>query len=252
MSKLLLGIDIGGSGIKGALVDLEQGKFDGERYRIPTPPGGKPKEVVQVVGKIISHFDYSGAVGCGFPAAVRNGTALTAANVDRSWIGTDISALVQQKTGCPCFVLNDADAAATAMVAHGKATSVEGTVLVITVGTGLGTALFHKGMLVPNTELGHIELMGKDAEEYASDRIRKKEKLSWKKWGERLSRYLQKMEALFWPELIILGGGVSKNFDSFENYLKLKAGTKIIPSTLRNKAGIIGAALAAERHFSQL
>ena len=245
--KNLLGIDIGGSGIKGALVDLENGQFAGERHRIPTPQGGRPKDVVRVVGEIISHFNYSGPVGCGFPAAVRNGTALTAANVSKSWIGTNISSLVEKNTGCPCFALNDADAAATAMVAYGKAASIAGTVLVVTVGTGLGTALFHGGILLPNTELGHIEMNGEEAENYASDRIRKQKDLTWKKWGKRLGKYLRMMEQLFWPELIILGGGVSKHFDSFEKHLNTE--TKVIPSRLRNEAGIIGAALAAQRHF---
>ena len=249
MSRKMLGIDIGGSGIKGAVVDLDKGQFIGERHRIPTPKGGKPDDVAKVIKKIVSFFNWEGSVGCGFPAAVRNGIALTAANVDKAWIGTNINELVQKKTGCPCFALNDADAAAYAMVAYGQAAEIRGTVLVITVGTGLGSALFHKGILVPNTELGHIELKGNDAEQYASDGVRKKENLSWKKWGKRLSRYLQTMERLFWPELIILGGGVSKNFDLFQEYLKTT--TKVIPSKLRNEAGIIGAALAADLNFSK-
>jgi len=247
MKKEILGIDIGGSGIKGAPVNLKKGTLSRDRLRIPTPTGAKPKDIARTIKEITSHFNWHGPVGCGFPGVVRDGRALTAANIHKSWIGTSVETLIREATGCPCHALNDADAAATAMVAYGDAASIRGTVLVVTVGTGLGTALFHDGILLPNTELGHIELSGGDAEAYASDRVRKELGLSWKVWAKRLGLYLRSMEQLFWPELIILGGGVSKEFDRFARHLKTT--TRVIASSLKNEAGIVGAALAAGQHL---
>lgn len=248
MAKEVLGIDIGGSGIKGAPVRIKQGTLAAERFRIPTPAGGRPKEMLRTITRIVDHFSWRGTIGCGFPAAIRDGVALTAANIDKSWIGIDINSRIRELTGCPCFTLNDADAAATAMVARGDATASTGTVLVVTVGTGLGTALFHNGQLLPNTELGHIRMKGGEAEDYASDRVRKELALSWREWGKRLGAYLRMMEKLFWPELIIIGGGVSKYHEEYAPWLGTE--TRVIASAMKNEAGIIGAALAAARHFS--
>lgn len=241
----VLGVDIGGSGIKGAPVDTETGEFLAERYRIPTPKGAKPTDVAMVVSKIARHFKWQGPIGCCFPAVIQQGVARTAANVDKTWIGTNVEKLFAQSTGCPVRVLNDADAAGLAEVRFGAGKDVKGVVLVITIGTGLGTALFTDGDLVPNTELGHIEMNCKDAEMQASDAARKHADLSWKRWGKRFNQYLERMHALLWPDLIILGGGTSKRLEKFEQYLTVE--TKIVPATSLNDAGAIGAALAAEK-----
>lgn len=240
----ILGIDVGGSGIKGAPVDTETGELLDERYRIPTPEGAKPKDVANVVKQIAKHFDWHGPIGCCFPAAIQHGVARTAANVDQSWIGTNAEKLFSKATGCPVRVLNDADAAGLAEMRFGAGKGVDGLVLIITIGTGLGTALFIDGYLVPNTELGHIEIDGGDAELSASDAARKRDDLSWKKWAsERFDRYLCTMNALFWPDLIILGGGASKKLDKFAKHLTVEA--PVVPAGTLNEAGMIGAALAA-------
>ena len=239
-----LGIDIGGSGIKGAPVDTKTGELLAERYRIPTPAGAAPKDVAKVVGEIAHHFDWKKPIGCCFPAVIQQGIARTAANVDDAWIGTNAEKLFAKNTGCPVRVLNDADAAGLAEIRFGAGKDVKGVVLVITIGTGLGTALFTDGYLVPNTELGHIEMNCEDAELQASDAARKREDLSWKRWAKRFNKYLKRMHALFWPDLIILGGGSSKRLEKFEQYLTVDA--KIVPAASLNDAGIIGSALAAE------
>ncbi|HQE93083.1 MAG TPA: ROK family protein [Anaerolineae bacterium] len=240
----ILGIDIGGSGIKGAPVETGTGTFLAERHRIPTPEGAKPDEVAKVVRKLTKHFAWEGAIGCCFPASIQHGVARTAANVDKSWIGTNVEHLLAAATGCPVRVLNDADAAGLAEMRFGAGKGVSGLVLIVTIGTGLGTALFIDGVLVPNTELGHIEMNGKDAELQASDAARKREDLSWATWGKRFDQYLRTMKALLWPDLIILGGGTSKKLDKFARYLTVD--TPIVPAATLNDAGIIGAALAAE------
>lgn len=241
----ILGIDIGGSGIKGAPVDTEKGLLLAPRCRIPTPESAKPKPVAEVVAQIARNFNWQGPIGSGFPSAVRNGVVLTAANISKKWIGTNAAELFANATGCPNYVMNDADAAGMAEMTFGAGRGIGGTVLIVTLGTGLGTALFTDGKLLPNTELGHIEMDGEDAEANASDAARKRDDLSWKKWAVKLSRYLGTLERLFWPDLIILGGGVSKDHDKFIPRLKLK--TKVVPAQLRNEAGIIGAALAASK-----
>ncbi len=243
----ILGIDIGGSGIKGAPVDTGRGELLAPRCRIPTPDSAEPQPVAQVVAQVARHFKWDGPVGCGFPAAVRNGVILTAANISKDWIGMDAAGLFSSLSGCPTCVLNDADAAGLAEMQFGAGRGVQGTVLIVTLGTGLGTALFTGGRLLPNTELGHIELDGKDAELRASDAARKREDLSWKKWAARLDKYLGALERLFWPDLIILGGGVSKNHENFIPRLTLK--TPVVPAQLRNEAGIVGAALAAGQYL---
>jgi polyphosphate glucokinase len=239
----ILGIDIGGSGIKGAPVSIETGAILAPRYRIPTPQPSKPDAVTKVVAEIARHFEWSGPIGCGFPAAMRRGVALTAANIHKKWVGTNAAGLFSEATGCPVCVVNDADAAGLAEMSYGAGRDRKGVVVIVTIGTGLGTALFTDGQLLPNAELGHIEIEGSDAEERASDAARKREKLSWKKWGKRFNRYLSELEKLLWPELIILGGGSSKKFDRFAPYITVKADVQ--PAQLLNEAGIIGAALAA-------
>lgn len=243
----VLGIDIGGSGIKGAPVDIERGILLKSRFRIPTPDPAKPRPVAKTVAEIVRHFHWQGPVGCGFPAVIRRGVVASAANIHDKWIGTHAQELFAGMTGCPVTVINDADAAGLAEMTFGVGKGHSGTVLLITIGTGLGTAIFTDGHLLPNTELGHIEIDGVDAEQRASDAARKREKLSWKKWSKRLDKYLLTMEHLFSPDLIILGGGVSKKYERFIPRLNVK--TEVVPAHLLNEAGIIGAALAAWESF---
>jgi polyphosphate glucokinase len=240
----LLGIDIGGSGIKGAIVDTRTGKLAEPRYRIPTPEGAKPKAVAGVVNQIAQHFKWKRSVGVGFPAIIKEGVALSAANVSRKWIGTNAETLFAEATGCPVRVLNDADAAGLAEMRFGAGRGQKGTVLVITIGTGLGSALFRDGMLVPNAEFGHIEMNCGDAEKQASEAAKMRENLSWKEWSGRFNEYLRILEDLISPDLIILGGGASKESEKFMDRLSLRA--KVVPATMLNEAGIVGAALAAE------
>lgn len=240
------GIDIGGSGIKGCPVDLDAGAFLAERIRTPTPTPSTPAAVAAVVADIIARFGDdagTGPVGVTFPAVIQHGVARTAANVDKSWIGTDVDALLREALGRPVRVLNDADAAGYAETRFGAAKGVDGTVFMATLGTGIGTALIVDGVLVPNTELGHLEVDGKDAETKAADSARERDGLSWPQWAKRLTRYFQEIEKLVWPDLIVVGGGVSKKADKFLPLLELR--TPIVPSQLRNDGGIIGAALLA-------
>lgn len=240
----ILGIDIGGSGIKGAPVDTERGELIADRYRLDTPPGAKPKDVAKVVGKIVNHYDWKGPVGCGFPAPIRRGVALYAANVHKTWINTDVALLFNQTTGCTVTVVNDADAAGHAEMIFGAGQERDGSILLLTLGTGIGSALFVDGELVPNTEFGHVLLKdGIDAEVYTSAAARKRDDLSYKKWAKRLTVYLRHMELLVRPELFILGGGVSKKHEKFVPYLDID--TEVIPAEFYNEAGIVGAALAA-------
>ena len=239
----ILGIDIGGSGIKGAPVDTQTGTLLAPRFRIPTPSPSKPVAVAGVVGKIVKHFDWHAPMGCGFPGVVREGVALTAANIHRSWIETNVADLFARQTNCPVRVLNDADAAGLAEMTFGAGKGQSGTVLVVTLGTGIGSALFSGGLLLPNTEFGHLQIRGKDAEHRASDSVRKLEDLSWKDWAKRLDEYLNAMKALTWPDLIILGGGAVKYYERFAYRLTVR--TKVVRALLGNEAGIVGAALAA-------
>ncbi len=240
----ILGIDFGGSGIKGALVNEETGEMISDRFRIPTPDKGKPDDVANVVNEIVKHFDYKGPVGIGMPAAILHGVAYTAANIDESWIGINTEDLFKKATGCDCYVVNDADAAGVAEMSFGIGKEVkEGVVLFLTLGTGIGSALFIDGRLVPNTELGHIEVRGKDAEKRASDAVRKKKGLNWEDWAARLQEVLNKLDALFWPDMFVLGGGISKDWEKFVPYLKIRP--KVVPAELFNQAGIVGAAMYA-------
>jgi polyphosphate glucokinase len=240
----ILGIDIGGTGIKGAPVDTERGVLLAERYRIPTPQPARPDAVSDVVAEVAKYFEWSGPVGCTFPAVIKNGVAYSAANVDKTWIGADAEMLLQRKTGCRLLLLNDADAAGIAEMRFGAGKGHMGVVIMVTLGTGIGSALFFEGRLLPNTELGHIEIRGKDAERRASDHAREVKDLSWDKWAKYVDEYLDRLEALFSPDLFIIGGGVSKKHEKFVPMLNTRA--QIVTAQLLNEAGIVGAALAAE------
>jgi polyphosphate glucokinase len=237
-----LGIDIGGTGIKGAPVDTATGKLLADRHRVLTPNPATPEAVAEVVGQVARYFDWQGPTGATFPAVVKHGVALTAANVDRRWIGTDAAGMFSEAIGGPVTVVNDADAAGIAEMEFGAGQGVDGVVMMITLGTGIGSALFVDGTLVPNTELGHLELDGTDAERRAAESVRESEDLSWKKWSRRLDEYLDILHALFSPDLFIIGGGVSKKADKFVP--RLSAETLVVPAQLLNDAGIVGAAIA--------
>ncbi len=241
----IMGIDIGGSGIKGAPVDVDKGEFMAERERFETPQPSTPAAVAAAVTELVKHFNWTGPIGCTFPAVVLHGVTLTAANVDQAWINTDAEALFRQATNCPVRVLNDADAAGIAEMTFGAGKGHKtGVVILLTFGTGIGSAIFTEGVLLPNTEFGHVELCGKDAEHRAAARIKTEKDLSWKQWGGRVNTYLQYMEKLFTPDLFIIGGGVSKRFEKFSSYLHTRA--QIVPAQLQNDAGIVGAAMAAK------
>lgn len=244
----ILGVDIGGSGIKGAPVDTQTGILLTPRYRLPTPSPSKPQAVAEIIAKIIQNFNWQGFIGCGYPGVVQNGVTMSAANVHKQWIGLDAAALITEVTGCQTCVLNDADAAGLAEMTFGAGKDRKGVVFILTIGTGLGTALFKDGILVPNTEFGHIEIDCQDAETFATDAARKRLKLSWKRWARYVNRYLLTMEKLVSPDLIILGGGVSKSYDRFVPYLTTRA--EIVPAQMFNEAGIVGAALAARALLS--
>lgn len=238
-----LGVDIGGSGIKGATVDTTTGELIANRIRIPTPQPSTPAAVADTVARLVENFDGADAFGCTFPAIVQNGVILSAANVDSSWVGVDGRALFQTSTGRDFTLLNDADAAGIAEMTFGAGRGHQGVVMILTFGTGIGSAIFTNGVLLPNTELGHLKIRGRDAEHRASDRARKDGNLSWADWTPLVNEYLSELEALFSPDLFIFGGGVSKEHQSFLHLLTTRA--PIVPATLRNEAGIVGAALAA-------
>ncbi len=242
----ILGIDVGGTGIKGALVDVQRGELSVDRQRILTPRPATPDAVIGVIQELVDHFDYSGPLGVGFPAAVLDGVVKTAANIDHTWIDYAGEAHISQVTGCPTKLLNDADAAGLAELRFGAGRDQPGVVFVFTLGTGIGSALFVDGRLVPNTELGHLYLPNQahDAEYSASERARIELELSWEAWAANLDAYLHHIYGLFWPNLIILGGGGSKKIDKFLPLLTVPV--KIVPAELGNEAGIVGAALATE------
>ena len=239
-----LGIDIGGTGIKGAIVDTRDGTFAADRLRIKTPHPATPDAVVDVVAQISHHFSWTGPLGVTFPGVVKHGVIHTAANVDQSWVGLHAAGLFAKATGCHTSVVNDADAAGEAEARFGHPQARHGVVLLLTLGTGIGSALVAEGLLIPNTELGHLK-MGKkqvDAERRAAELVREREHLSWAKWAKRVSEYLEYLEALFWPDLFVLGGGVSTSADKF--LPKLRCRTPVVAAQLENRAGIVGAALA--------
>jgi len=242
-----LGIDIGGSGVKGAPVDLSTGQFAEDRKRIPTPQPSTPEAVADVVVEIAKHFGgkSDAPVGVTVPAVVIRGQARTAANIDSSWIGTDAQKLLSERLGRRAVVVNDADAAGVGELHYGAARNVDGLVLLATLGTGIGSALLHRGVLIPNSELGHLEIDGADAETRAADSARDREDLSFEQWAARLQNYFAHVEDLLSPDLIVIGGGVSKHADKYLPLLHLRA--PIVPAMLGNAAGIVGAAwLAAQ------
>lgn len=239
----ILGIDVGGSGIKGAPVDIETGQLAAERLRIKTPKKGEPEPIAEVVKQIAQSFNWNGPIGIGFPAPIKGGVAMMAANVSEKWVGLNADELFSKVTECECTMINDADAAGLAEMTIGAGRGQSGTVIMITLGTGIGTAIFHRGHLLPNTEFGHLEIKGKDAEFRASAFARERDKLSWKKYAKRLNRYLSTMEKLFWPDLFIVGGGISKDSKKFLPLLTIE--TPVVPAQLLNDAGIVGAAMGA-------
>ncbi len=243
------GVDIGGSGIKAAIVDLESGELLTERRKYLTPRPSTLQAVAEVVTRLVAEANWTGPVGAAFPAVIKRGVALTAANVDKSWIGTDVDAVFTKATGCDVTVLNDADAAGLAEVRYGAAKGVPGVVLLLTFGTGIGSGLLLDGRLVPNTELGHLELDGEDAEKRAAASAKDNEGLSYRQWAKRVQRYLSHVETVFSPDLFVLGGGVSKNSDKWVPLLRLR--TPIRPAELLNNAGIVGAALAAHERSGE-
>jgi polyphosphate glucokinase len=240
----ILGIDIGGSGVKGAPVDVEKGTLLAERKRIPTPQPPTPDALGDVVAEIARHFKWQGPIGCTFPGVIKAGVVYTAVNIDESWVGLNGQKLLEEKSGCRVIFLNDADAAGMAEMEFGAGRSRQGVVIMLTFGTGIGSAIFVDGRLLPNTEFGHMEIRGKEAELRAADRARTEKDLSWEKWAERVNEFLDRMEMLFSPDLFIIGGGVSKKHPKFLPLLKTRA--EIVPAQLLNEAGIIGAALAAK------
>lgn len=240
----LIGVDIGGSGIKGAVVDAGRGELKGERTRVETPQPAVPEAVVAATAEVIAELGPdSGPVGIGLPSPIVDGIAMMAANIDRSWVGVHAAEAFSQAIGRPCIVLNDADAAGLAEIRFGAGKGVSGVILVLTLGTGIGSALFVDGALVPNLELGHIEIRGKDAERRASAYARERKGLSFAHWAPLLNEYLDRVDALVWPDLVILGGGVSKRADKFLPMLDVRP--PVVAATLRNEAGIVGAAMRA-------
>jgi polyphosphate glucokinase len=237
------GVDIGGSGIKGCLVDLDEGRLVGERLRIDTPQPSRPGAVYAVVAEIVDHFGWTERTGVTFPGVMRHGVAYTAANVDKSWIGTDVDAGLEALLPGTVETLNDADAAGLAEMRYGAGRGQDGVVLLLTFGTGIGSALFVDGRLVPNTEFGHIQVDGEDGERRASAAAREREDLSYPEWAKRVDRYLDVLEAGLWLDLIIVGGGVSKKAGKWVPLLSTR--TPVVPAQLQNDAGIVGAALAA-------
>ncbi|ARF74953.1 polyphosphate glucokinase [Kitasatospora albolonga] len=240
----IFGVDIGGSGIKGAPVDLDRGDLARERHKVLTPQPATPQGVAGCVAEVVGHFDWSGPIGITFPGVVTDGVTRTAANVDKGWIDTDAAALLGERVGGPVTILNDADAAGIAEMTFGAGRGRKGTVIMLTLGTGIGSAIFVDGRLVPNTELGHLELHGHEAEKRASTKAREDEDLSWQHWAHRVQKYLLHVEMLFSPELFIIGGGVSRKAEKFLPLIE-KVRAEIVPAELQNNAGIVGAAMAA-------
>ena len=243
-----LGIDVGGSGIKGAPVDLELGEFTQKRLRIDTPVESTPEAVCDVIAQVVDHFDEvrsDSPIGVTIPGVVQHGVVKTAANIDKSWIGCEIEKLLEDRLQHDVVVVNDADAAGVGELEFGAAKGHQGLVILTTLGTGIGTAIFNRGVLVPNSELGHLEIDGVDAETVAASSAKTREDLSYEEWAKRLQVYYRRLEDLLWPDLIVVGGGVSKDSEEFLPLLDLR--TPIIPATLKNKAGIIGAAVLATR-----
>lgn len=246
----VFGIDVGGSGIKGAPVNTQTGELLAQRIRIKTPKPATPEAIATTAVEVVRRSAWDGPVGCGFPAVVKDGVVRTAANIDKAAVGFDMQGRLERELEVPVRVMNDGDAAGLAEMRWGAGRGCVGVVLMLTLGTGIGTSLFVDGRLVPNTELGHIEVRGKDAEHRASDSARKREDLSWRQYAERLDEYLHKIEDLLWPDLIVIGGGISKKADKY--FPHLTARTKVVRAEMLNEAGIAGAALASVPERSPL
>lgn len=240
----ILGLDIGGSGIKAAPVNIETGELTAERFRVPTPIPTKPGSVAEAVQKLVNHFEWTGPIGCGFPTVVNNGRCMTKSNIHKSWVGVPVDRLFSEKTGLPVTVINDADAAGLAEMTFGAGRGKTGLVVTVTIGTGLGTGVFYNGQLIPNFELGRIYYKnGQIIEYFAADSARKNENLSYKTWGKRFNKFLKHTVRIISPDLFILGGGASKRLDKFENEITIDV--PVIVAENKNEAGIIGAAMAA-------
>ena len=258
-ADLAIGIDIGGTGTKGGIVDLRTGDLVSPRFRIPTPKPATPEAVAAVVAEIVTELQSrelapapDSAIGVDFPAVVKNGMVFSAANVDESWINTDLEAVMSAAlNGRKVYGINDADAAGLAEATYGQGRDKDGLIAVITLGTGIGSALINNGQLIPNTELGHLEIDGHNAESRASARAREVHELSWKKYGKRLRRYFEHVQMLFSPDLFVIGGGISKNPEKFMPYFEDDIRTPMVMATLRNNAGIVGAALWAAGHLEE-
>lgn len=244
----VLGIDIGGTGIKGAIVNTKTGELTTERFRIPTPKPATPEAVANTIQEMVNHFNWKGLVGCGFPTPLQHGTCLSGGNLHEDWKDTNVKQLFHEKTGNEYSIVNDADAAGLAEIGYGAGKDIKGVVVMITLGTGIGSAVFLDGKLLPNTEFGHVlHKNGKIFEKYAADSARKREDLSRKKWGDRLHEYFEHIQLLLSPDLFIIGGGASKKLDKFETRINIK--TPIVAAEAENEAGIIGAVLAAKYHI---
>lgn len=244
--KKILGIDVGGTGIKGAIVDVDTGRLLSERIKYKTPDSKKPKEMIEVIRELVKDFDWKGKpVGIGFPAIIKNGRAWSASNIDDSWISYPVEKEISEKISCPVYVLNDADAAGLAEIQFGAGKGKKGTVILLTVGTGIGSALFINGQLVPNTEFGQLKYKDSITERYASNKARKEKALSWEEFGKELNEVLEYIDFIFSPHLIILGGGISKKLDLYKSYISKKIA--LVPAQSLNSAGSIGAALAYSR-----
>jgi polyphosphate glucokinase len=243
MARVLLGVDVGGSSVKAGLADVEGGHLVGELISAPTPAPSTPRALMPVIAALAARLPASGPVGVCFPSVVKNGKVRTAANIDAAWLGADGAALATDAVGRPVVFLNDADAAGIAEMRLGAGRGVLGPVVMLTLGTGIGSALFIGGELYPNTELGHLEMRGMDAEKWASAHVRTAQRLDWPEWSERVNEYLARMHALFWPDLFILGGAVTEHFDRFAPLLRSEAEIRCAHFT--GQAGVIGAALAA-------
>lgn len=244
--KKILGIDIGGSGIKGAIVNTKTGELKTERFRVPTPIPATPSAIAGEIKKIAEHFKWDGPIGAGYPGVVLNGITKTAANIDHSWIDLNAAEYLEKVTGCPSYLVNDADAAGFAEMKFGAGKDNKGLVMLLTIGTGVGVVLFTQGKLVANNEMGHVIMPnGVEAEKYMSDAAHKDLNLPWDAWMNRINEYLEYMHSLFWPDLIIIGGGLSKKLDV--NNMPFKVPVKVVPAELLNEAGIIGAAVAARK-----
>lgn len=241
----ILGFDIGGTGIKGAIIDVTTGALVTERVKVLTPDPATPDAIGHAVQTITEQFEYKGIIGCGFPAIVKNGIALSAANIDKTWINVNVENLLSKYSACPVYVANDADVAGMAEQAFGFAANQPGVVLVLTIGTGIGSALFYNGQLIPNTEFGHLKFQKTIAEKYTSNVVRKEKHLTWEQFGGRLNEFLKHLEFIFSPNLFIIGGGISKKFDLYKEFFTLE--TSIVPAKFQNDAGVIGAALYAHR-----